>query len=173
LQDRRGYSPVEADGRFLWLDKSYDDGSWPEYDFQGRLDSSGRYRTISIKPVLPVHDNDHATFGTRVTQDTVQVYQEDRLIYSYGTHSISETVRPPGSIWHFIDLPDDFAGKTVYIRASSPFPHMTGYLTQAFVGHRAAIYIDIFKMNISTLLIGSLCIFLGLAIIMIQVLSLY
>ena len=32
---------------------------------------------------------------------------------------------------------------------------------------------EIFNMNMSTLLIGSLCIFLGLAIIMIQILSLY
>ncbi len=172
-QYRWGDSPVEADGRFLWMDKSYDDGGWTDYEFPGRPANSGRYRSIWIKAVLPVLDMDHATFGLRVTQNTVEVYLEDRLIYSYGTHSISETVRTPGSIWHFIDLPDDFAGKTVYIRASSPFPHMTGYLTQAFVGHRAAIYIDIFKMNISTLLIGSLCIFLGLAIIMIQVLSLY
>ena len=62
-QYRWGDSPVEADGRFLWMDKSYDDGGWTDYEFPGRPANSGRYRSIWIKAVLPVLDMDHATFG--------------------------------------------------------------------------------------------------------------
>lgn len=168
-----GDSPVDADGRFLWLDKNYENSGWTDFHFPGRPPNSGSYRSIWVKAELPDIALEDACVRLRAPQNTAEVYLEDQLIYSYNPHDISERVRTPGSTWHFVDLPEGFGGKTIYIRMSSPFPYLTGYLTHGTVGTRGDHYMEIFNMNMSTLLIGSLCIFLGLAIIMIQILSLY
>lgn len=172
-QYRWGNSPVDPDGRFLWMDRDYDDGGWVDFEFPGRPSNNGNHRSIWIRAVLPVIDTENATLRLRVPQNTVEVYFGDSLIYSYGTHSTSNSARTPGSIWHFIDMPDDYAGKTIYLRMSSPFPHLAGFVTQAAVGRRSAHYLEAFKTNMSMLLIGSLCVFLGAAICMIQLMSLF
>ena len=172
-QFRWGDSPVGADGRFLWLDKDYENSEWTDFEFPGRPHNSENYRSIWIKIVLPDIDIKHASFRFRAPQNTVEVYLEDQLIYRYGTHDTSERVRMPGRTWHFADLPDDFGGKTMYVRMSSPFPHLAGYLIYVAIGHRGAHYLEILNMNLSPLMVGSLSVFLGLAIIMIQILSLF
>jgi diguanylate cyclase (GGDEF)-like protein len=172
-QFRWGDSPVDADGRFLWMDEDYENSEWTDFEFPGRPPNSENHRSIWIKTVLPDIDMKHASFRFRAPQNTVEVYLEDQLIYSYGTHDTSERARTPGRTWHFADLPDGFSGKTMYVRMSSPFPHLAGYLIYVAIGHRGAHYLEILNMNLSPLLVGSLSVFLGLAIIMIQILSLY
>ena len=172
-QYRWGDSPVDAGGRFLWMDKDHDDTGWTDYEFPGRPSNRGNYRSIWIRAVLPDIDMENASLRLRTPQNTIEVYLEGRLIYRYGTHNPSYSARTPGSIWHFVDLPDGFGGKTIYIRLSTPFPHLAGYMSQAAVGLRSTHYLEALESNLSMLLIGSLCIFLGAAIIMVQVLSLY
>ena len=65
-QFRWGDSPVDADGRFLWMDEDYENSEWTDFEFPGRPPNSENHRSIWIKTVLPDIDMKHASFRFRV-----------------------------------------------------------------------------------------------------------
>lgn len=87
-QYRWGDSPVDPDGRFLWMDRDYDDGGWVDFEFPGRPTNNGNHRSIWIRAVLPVIDTENATLRLRVPQNTVEVYFGDAELDSLRRLSI-------------------------------------------------------------------------------------
>ncbi len=172
-QYRWGESPVKSDGSFAWMDSSYSNDGWIDFEFPGRPPNTGNYKSLWVKAVLPDDNISHAVFRYRAPQNTSEIYLDNQLIYSYGKHDTTEKVRTPGSTWHFVVLPSDYAGKTIYIRMSTPFSHLSGYLTQVAVGHKGPLYMDIILSNMSFIVFGSVFVFIGLVIILFQVVTLF
>ncbi len=167
-----GDSPLDSEGRFIWLNNSENNG-WTDFNFPGRPHNSTGYRSMWIKARLPHEIIDQAAFRFRTPQNTVEMYLENQLIYSYGSHDSSEGAKTPGSAWHFVQLPGEYSGKMIYLRMSTPVPHLAGYLSQAAVGNKSAHYMDIFRMNMSGMISGCLFIFIGLSILIFQLISSY
>lgn len=163
-----GDSPVGSDGSFLWMDRSYPNDGWVDFDFPGRPENPGDYHSIWVRAVLPDTQTARAFFRFRSPQNTAEVYLDNELIYTFGVHNITERVRTPGSTWHFVPLPQDYQGKTIYIRMSSPFSHLAGYLTQVAVGYKGPLYMDIFIRNMSQVLFGAAFVFIGIIILLFQ-----
>lgn len=168
-----GDSPVKSDGSFAWMDSDYPNEGWIDYDFPGRPQNAGGFVSIWVRAVLPEDYMARAVFRFRSPQNTAEVYLDNELIYSYGVHNTTEKVRTPGSTWHFVELPSDYAGKTIYIRMSTPFSHLAGYLTQVAVGYKSNLYMDIFQTNLSFLVFGVAFIFVGIVIIIFQAATLF
>jgi diguanylate cyclase (GGDEF)-like protein len=166
-----GDSPINSDGGFAWMDSDYPNDGWIDFNFPGRPENTGGYHSVWVRAVLPDTHLARAFFRFRSPQNTAEVYLDNELIYSYGVHDTTEKVRTPGSTWHFVKLPNDYAGKTIYIRLSSPFPHMTGYLTQVAVGHKGPLYMDIFIRNMVQVLFGTVFVFVGLIILLFQLIT--
>lgn len=142
---------------------------WIDFQFPGRPPNPDKLKEIQIKAPLPNIDIKNAFFRFRAPQQSVNVYLEDQLIYSYGSFDKTERVRTEGSVWHFAQLPPDFAGKTIYLESYTPFTNYTGYLTQIAVGAERAQYLDIFKSNIVYFIYGFMFMMIGVAIIIIRV----
>ena len=161
-----GDSPLDKFSNLVWLDDNYPAGGWVSFQFPGRPDNTGKFNAIWVKTSLPKTDLKHASFRFRAPQQTVEVYLENKLLYSYGSYDPMNKVRTAGSNWHFVELPPDFGGKTLYLRLHTPFPNYTGYLTETAVGNKSAHFLDIFSSNIWDIIFGSLFILIGLAILL-------
>lgn len=168
-----GDSPVSSDGSFAWMDSDYPNEGWIDFEFPGRPQNTGGYHSLWVRATLPEEHLQRAVFRLRTPQNTAEVYLDNKLIYSYGVHNTTERVRTPGSTWHFVDLPSDYAGKTIYIRMSTPFSHLAGYLTQVAVGYRSNLFMDIFEKNMSSLIFGAAFLFIGIVIIIFQAVTLF
>ena len=163
-----GDSLLDSAGNFLFPASNYSKEGWVDFQFPGRPENKNKYNAIWIKTTLPQANLKNASFRFRARQQTVEVYLENELIYSYGSFDPTNKVRTPGSKWHFAELPSDFSGKTLYIRLRTPFPQYAGYLTDIAVGNKSAHYLEIFKENITGVLFGSLFIIIGVALLLIQ-----
>ncbi len=147
---------------------SSEDG-WIDFQFPGRPSNPRACHTIQIKVPLPDTNINDASFRFRAPQQSVQVYLEDQLIYSFGSFDSPDKVRTVGSIWHFAQLPPDYAGKTILLKTYTPFEHYTGYLSQIALGSEGAHYLDIFGSNIVYLIFGFLFTAIGMSIIVIHI----
>ncbi|NLV35901.1 MAG: diguanylate cyclase [Clostridiaceae bacterium] len=158
--------------QYRWGEKpdpySSDEG-WIDFKYPGRPSNPQKNKSIQIKAPLPNTNIENASFRFRAPQQSVNVYLEDQLIYSYGSFDRNEKVRTEGSVWHFAYLPPDFAGKAIYIETFTPFAHYTGYLTQIALGNEKAQYLDIFKSNIVYFIYGFIFMMIGMGIIIIRV----
>lgn len=163
-----GDSPLNSDGSLQWLNDEISEDEWVAFQFPGRPKNRGRYNAIWIRTTLPAVSYRNPYFMFRSTQQVIEVYLEDQLIYQYGSYTPSEKVRTPGSTWHFAKLPSDFGGKTISIRLRSPFPDYIGYFTEIAIGNRDSHYLDIFKGNTFRLIFGFIFITIGAAILLIQ-----
>ncbi len=172
-QYRWGESPVNSDGSFAWMDSDYSYDGWIDFEYPGRPPNPGNYKSLWVKAVLPDEQLTYAVFRYRAPQNTSEIYLDNKLIYSYGKHDTMEKVRTPGSTWHFVVLPSDYAGKTIYIRMSSPFSHLAGYLTQLAVGHKGSLYMDTLISNMYLIVFGFIFTVVGLVIILFQVATLF
>ena len=162
-----GDSPLDRNGNFTWLDKSSSTEGWIDFSFPGRPKNENNYHDIWIRISLPESILHDASLRFRAPQQTVEVYLEDKLIFSYGSLDYTDKVRTPGSTWHFAELPEDFSGKTIYFRMHSPFPNYTGYLIEAAVGMKSDHYLDIYSQNIPDIVFGCFFIMVGIAVFLI------
>ncbi|NLJ31201.1 MAG: diguanylate cyclase [Clostridiales bacterium] len=70
---------------------------------------------------------------------SAQVYVDGKLIYRYGVNDRYLFGRSPASTaWHFVDLPDGSAGKTLEIRLCSPYERYSGSFNTVLLGTRSA-----------------------------------
>ncbi len=166
-----GDSPVDSDGNFQWLNPSSSEEGWIEFQFPGRPENPEKYKSIWIKTTLPYTGVSNPFIKFRMPQQSVEVYLADRLIYKYGEFDTSENVRTLGSTWHFVQLPSDYAGKTMMLRTSTPFAQYAGYLSQPVLGNIDSLYLDILKSSLVYLIFGLLFVFTGSAILLIQILG--
>ncbi len=167
-----GDSPIDSDGNFQWLDpSSSSEEGWIEFQFPGRPGNPEKYKTIWIRTVLPYIADSNPFIKFRMPQQSVEVYLADRLIYKYGEFDTAENVRTLGSTWHFVQLPSDYAGKTMTLRTYTPFVQYAGYLSQPILGSLASLYVDILNSNFVYLIFGLLFVFTGSTILLIQLLG--
>lgn len=166
-----GDSPMADDGNFQWLDSSAHEESWIDFQFPGRPENPEKNKAIWIKVSLPNTNISNPFIKFRMPQQSVEVYLEKQLIYKYGEFNTAGNVRTLGSTWHFVQLPADYAGKTLMFRTSTPFAQYAGYLSQPVLGSLASIYLDIFNSSIIYLIFGLLFVFTGGTILLTQLLG--
>lgn len=167
-----GDSPLDNNGNFQWLDSATSDEGWIDFQFPGRPKNTENHKAIWMKTNLPPAGvNAPVYFKFRMPQQSVEVYLDSQLIYKYGDADTSKNVRTIGSTWHFVQLPSDYIGKTIFMRSSTPLPQYTGYFSQPAIGSMESLYVDILKTNYVYLFFGILFVFTGITILLIQLLG--
>lgn len=163
-----GDSPLDGNGNFVWLDKALSTENWDSFQFPGKPVNPGNYNSIWIRTVLPGGKWEQPTLRFRAPQEAVELYLDGKLIYSFGKFDPDEKVRTPGSIWHLVELPSDFAGKVVNFRLRTPFPQYAGYFIEIDLGERSSHILNIVKETAASVIFGSLFILIGLGLILLQ-----
>jgi len=152
---------------YPWFSDNYDFGSWESYDFPGRPANPLNHRGVWITARLPEGSWGSPTLRFRAPQQAVEVYLGGERIYTFGTMD-PDKITTPGSIWHFVTLPDSFRGKSIFFRTYTPTPYLAGYLIEIEVGEKSDHIINILKKDGKSLILGSLFVFIGILALLVS-----
>lgn len=99
-------------------------GGWQKYDYPDKPPLLGDETCIWLRTTLPdAIPKGAALFFTTTDQD-FRIWAGDSLIYQYGEWT--EGKHADGRKWHMVMLPDDAAGKELYVQAYSLNPWVLG-----------------------------------------------
>ncbi len=145
-QYRTGNSPSNANGKPLFIRKSYEDTAWKPIDYPSAFDQYCR-SDVWFRKTLPAWNSKNPTIFVRLVKDMMEVYLGDEKIYSSGDFSSKQKITFSGLDWHLFELPDGFAGKTliIHVRADHPYP---GIMGDVLLGSEKAIVGDLVKKNL-------------------------
>lgn len=108
-----------------------------------------------------------ATLLIKANHQTLEVFLEDELIYSYGVDVISPIGKSLGTSLHFVRLPSDFAGKDISIRFNSKYPRFNAVADQIYIGTKSAHVFSVYRQNIVAAFIGISMFLIGLIVVIV------
>ena len=118
---------------------------------------------IALVGKLPYYSLNGNDLGFFVVHQNVQVYVDNKLVYSYivGDNLFGST---PGLAWLIIPLSDDYAGKSIGIYIVSPYKASSSRVPIVYLGDAASIQNQIFKESGPEFIIS--CVILALGIVL-------
>jgi len=158
---------VESGASPSSLSRGIQADDWQDIALPGKPLRPKEVNTIWYRAELPISDRQEASLFFRSSQQTVKVYLNEGLIYSFGAEAADHKKTPPGSIWNTVELPPGYQGKTVYLELYSPFSQYAGYLGEVKFGSKSDLITEVITKNLISLGLGSVFIFIGLACLMI------
>lgn len=166
-----GDSTIDTDGIPLWAKDGSSSKGWlicnvPQ---QGLSDAGDNH--LWLKAVLPDYKIQEPAIFLMTYDKTFEVYLNDKLIFQFGNLITASDKSSPGSPWNIINLPDDYAGKTIYLRMHSLNKFKTGILGKFEIGPKSSFPERILKQDIDTVVLVGLFIFVGICSIAISLLK--
>lgn len=125
------------------------------------------YDKISITNTLPARELKNPNILIRSNLQSINVYLDDSLYYSFGKSEEQIWGKEPESNWIFIELPQDYANKTIKIEYLSQYEWSRGYINSIRMGNKTDLVLSIIQEN-GNKFIGSIILFaIGLLLIFI------
>lgn len=81
----------------------------------------------------------------------LQIFVDDKLIYSFGMDDKRIIGSTPGSVMVFADIPQDSKGKTLKIKMQSPYKDYASYMKEMLIGDRDVVILYFLKNEIFAL----------------------
>jgi hypothetical protein len=108
---REGDSPIGKDKKILWINDK-DNTSWKNFNIPSKIHIKDTKGYVWLKVVLPkVSFKDPSIYFYTYNQD-FEMFISRKSIYRFGSFNRGNSKRLPGSIWHIIELPDNYSGKS-------------------------------------------------------------
>lgn len=101
---------------------------------------------------------------------TVDAYMDDSLIYSYG-HEYAEQSWLVGSGYHFIDLPEEAAGRMLTVTFTAQEPDAFTSLTTPTSTATSEVYRDFARQHLLGLFVGGFLVLLGVLMSLVSVVA--
>ncbi|WLD59262.1 GGDEF domain-containing protein [Salinispirillum sp. LH 10-3-1] len=159
-QYRWGDSPLDSQGLPLWITEP-DETAWRPIDFPSNPPGRQGRTNAWFKAQLPDNQwRDPALYIYSIDL-IAEFYLDNELIYRYGTFDENGQGRFIGWPWHIILLPEDFAGRTLYVRTYSDYPDI-GLWGEIILGPHIVHLQRMVKADASSLFIGAMLILVGL-----------
>ncbi|WP_223248536.1 GGDEF domain-containing protein [Halomonas elongata] len=159
---RWGDSPIADDGTPIWIRGESNDTDWQAIDFPSNPPERNGSHHAWFRVTLPM---------TREWRDPVvyiysvdlivEAYLEGRRIYHYGNFDAHGEGRFAGWPWHMIELPRDFAGKTLYFRVYSDYTDI-GLWGEVKLMEHAELLGYLLRHSTVDLVISIICLLLAL-----------
>lgn len=161
-QYRRGDSPVDSSGHFIWLDDSLDSPFWTSVNSIQNIPSFGS-GSVWIRTRLPNTEMLCPAIYCMGMRQIAQIYLEKAEIYEYGSFASGNGHHFKG--WHglLIHLPDNYQKKTLSFRIWSDGPYI-GIGTPLYLGPADEMLNRLFIGNLDEIMFASLFLFLGAAL---------
>lgn len=131
-----------------------------------RLNGGEADQELHISNTLPEGTWTNPHLLIRTSQQYMKVYLDDTLIFQY-TKGPDSTVKLPGSRYHFIALPSDYAHKRVDIVLSSPYSQYSGTLNEIRLGNDASHVFDILTTYSADMITSIVIAVFGLVLVII------
>lgn len=156
---RWGDSPLKADSSPQWLN----DGSpeWLPISFPADPPERNGQVNVWFRTVLPEGTwNDPVLYITSMNL-IGQIYLDDQLIYQYGAFDAQGHGDFAGWPWHMVDLPDDAAGKPLYLRVFSSYTNI-GLWGEVQVMERIDVLKQVIRDSVQDLAVSAIVLVLAL-----------
>jgi signal transduction histidine kinase len=138
-----------------------DNSTWTRLDEPlGRM-SKDIINIIYYKTTLPNTKVADPHLLLQTNDQAFEIYLDQRLIYSFGNFDNFDYKHSPGAPVHLISLPEDYQGKELQIVMKSISPKRLGLIRAVELDSRGNHIMRVFKMNMSTLVLGCLNIVIG------------
>lgn len=98
-----------------------------------------------------------------------QIYLDGKLLYESEEFSSLEHNYANGALWKIIDLPEDYSGKTIYLRMYGYNNFNNGVIANFEIGPKDSFPEKLFKRDIITAIICGIFVFLGTCSILIYI----
>lgn len=166
-----GDSPIAADGIPLWATDKLSADNWLPCDAPQKGVSNISSNLLWLRTVLPHDKVKEAAIFLKIYNKACEVYLDGKVLFKHGDFKTIDDKHSPGSLWSIVDLPEDYAGKTIYIRMYSLNKFKTGIISKFDIGPKSSFPEKILKQDIDTVLLVGLFVFVGLCSIGISILG--
>lgn len=166
-QYRIGDCPLDNNGIPLWISQS-SSVVWKNYSNPSSPIPDSTDKTVWIKVQLPDEENlsdeklSDAALLFQTFDQIFEIYLDKKEIYKFGDFNNIKRNFSPGSPWHIIQLPEDYSGKTLYIRMHALNNKNNGIINNFQIESRGNILLKIVSNDMPTVILTSLFAFVGI-----------
>ena len=121
---------------------------------------------ITLYNTVPEDADDDSAVVFRTRMQTVSVYVEDRLIYKYPEENLIGNDMP--SVWNFVRLSKEDAGKEIRICLSSPYSGFSGRISECSYGDFSELVSDVLSRQLPVFRLSFLIGIIGAAIVLLS-----
>lgn len=119
--------------------------------------------------ILPEDFENSQTVLFKTTHTIVKILLDNSVIYQYGMEEDSPGfMKSPGSLWHFVSIPGDSAGKTLEIRITPVYKGYYGNDAEFCYGNRSACMMELIFSFLPILVINCIIVFAGILSILLH-----
>ena len=156
---RAGDSPVDAQGRFIWIGEDRSETGWRSYEIDGEVEGDERFMWLRI--ALPGGEwNDPALLVQ--PRMVFEAYLGDRLLYRSGELREAFGNKFQVMHWHLVPLPEGFRKQTLYLRIFTNDADLIGLYYTPSLGNRSDHITCILQKSLDRVVIGSILALMGL-----------
>lgn len=142
-------------GNFAVGDNTFDTADkWQPIDYPANPDNRNDRQYVWFKTILPEANVDKPVFFATSINLTVAAYLDGEKIYQFGEVSTAESPRFRGWPWHAIDLPADYAGKTLALKIFSDYTDI-GLWGEVSLVDRSDLQLQLIKSGLDELVIAA------------------
>lgn len=129
---------------------------WQKIDKPQNLPQTSKKPVLWLKTILPTLNTRESTLFIPPLYMYLNVFLDDELIYSFEGHDNAR-----GHPWHLINLPEQFAGKTLLLRIESDYTKI-GISRDVLIGSRSELVESMIRRDADRVVIGLLLAVVGL-----------
>lgn len=148
--------PTDAEDLQTWLKQDRIDVQWQKTSQPQNLPASRGKSVVWLRVLLPAQESRESALFIPPVYLLMTVYLDGQVIYSFDD---SEQAR--GLPWHLVDLPEGFAGKTLFLRIASDYTQL-GLSGEVLIGPRSELIEFIINHDADRIVIGLLLAVVGL-----------
>lgn len=131
-----------------------DSSQWQSIDFPANPPGRDEHQYVWFRAVLPEADlSEPVIFITSINLN-VEAYLGDQLIHQFGELGDNKNKRFMGWPWHQIVLPEDFPGKTLYLRIYSDYTDI-GLWGEAKLMERSNMLLHVISSGLHELIVAA------------------
>ncbi|MCI5740706.1 MAG: hypothetical protein MR302_04240, partial [Lachnospiraceae bacterium] len=120
---------------------------------------------IVLKKQLPEQINSGEAIVFFMGHSIINAYVEDELVYTFDIpQAYEKRSKTPGNTWNFINMEEEYAGKTLTLELKPIYETKTANIPQLIYGDKAKIVSEIVIKKSVTVVISMLLIFIGVAL---------
>lgn len=157
-------SPHENLNYWEYLYEHGNTESWQSFTAPGQPLNPNSYTTVTIRTKLPTSIWREPALYFVTNDQFFEVYLGKEIIYQFGVLDNIKPNQATGSPWHMIELPDNYAGKTLEIKMKTNLVKNTGLIRTAIIGSKSDLLLNFILENMTAFILALLFIFLGLGI---------
>ena len=157
---------AKSDWQYQWGDFAFGDpafhstDNWQSIDYPANPDNRHDQKFVWFKTTLPEVNVGKPVFFATSINLTVAAYLDGEKIYQFGEVSAAEAPRFQGWPWHAIDLPDDYAGKTLALKIFSDYTDI-GLWGEVSLIDRSDLQLQLIKSGLAELVIAAFSLILA------------